>query len=31
MDNSFNALGKKRFVIIKLDDITKEMILKGII
>ena len=31
MDNSFNAIGKKRFVIMKLDDITKEMILKDII
>ena len=28
IDNSFNAIGKKRFMIIKLDDITKEMILK---
>lgn len=31
IDNSFNAIGKKRFVIVKLLDITKEMILKGII
>ena len=31
IDNSFNAIGKKRFVIVKLFDITKEMILKGII
>ena len=31
IDNSFNAIGKKRFVIVKLDDITKEMILKDII
>lgn len=31
IDNSFNAIGKKRFVIVKLDDITKEMILKDLI
>ena len=31
MDHSFNAIGKKRFVIVKLESITKEMILKGII
>ena len=31
IDNSFNAIGKKRFVIVKLDDITKEMIFKDII
>ena len=31
IDNSFNAIGKKRFVIVKLDDITKEMILKDIL
>ena len=31
IDNSFNAIGKKRFVILKLENITKEMILKDII
>ena len=31
IDNSFNAIGKKRFVIMKLEDISKEMLLKGII
>ncbi len=31
MDNSFNSIGKKRFVIVKLENINKEMILKGII
>lgn len=31
IDNSFNAIGKKRFVIVKLENINKEMILKGII
>ena len=28
LDNSFNNIGKKRFVIMKLDNITKEMLLK---
>ena len=31
MDNSFNSIGKKRFVIVKLENINKEMILKSII
>ena len=31
VDNSFNAIGKKRFVVIKLDNITKEMIFKTIL
>ena len=31
VDNSFNAIGKKRFVIMKLESITKEMVFKGII
>lgn len=31
IDNSFNAIGKKRFVIMKLDNITKEMLFKDII
>ena len=29
LDNSFNNIGKKRFVIMKLDNITKEMLLQG--
>lgn len=31
IDNSFNSIGKKRFVIVKLENINKEMILKSII
>lgn len=31
IDNSFNNIGKKKFVIMKLDNITKEMLLKGIL
>ncbi|MBO4623159.1 MAG: virulence RhuM family protein [Bacilli bacterium] len=31
MDHSFNAIGKKRFIIIRLENITKNMLLKGII
>lgn len=31
MDNSFNNIGKKKFIIMKLENITKEMLLKGII
>ena len=31
IDNSFNAIGKKRFVIMKLENISKEMLFKGII
>ena len=30
LDNSFNNIGKKRFVIMKLDNITKKMLLKDI-
>ncbi|MBR6288285.1 MAG: virulence RhuM family protein [Acholeplasmatales bacterium] len=29
LDNSFNNIGKKKFVIMKLDNITKEMLLQG--
>ena len=31
LDNSFNNIGKKEFIIMKLDNITKEMILKDVI
>ena len=31
IDNSFNATGKKKFVVVKLENITKEMILKDIL
>jgi len=31
IDNSFNNIGKKKFVIMKLDNITKEMILNDVI
>ena len=31
IDNSFNAIGKKKFVVVKLENITKEMILKDIL
>ena len=31
LDNSFNNIGKKKFVIMKLDNITKEMLLKDVI
>ena len=29
LDNSFNNIGKKKFVIMKLENITKEMLLQG--
>ena len=31
IDNSFNAIGKKKFVLVKLENITKEMILKDVL
>ncbi len=31
LDNSFNNIGKEKFIIMKLEDITKEMLLKDII
>ena len=31
LDNSINNIGKKEFIIMKLDNITKEMILKDVI
>ena len=31
IDNSFNAIGKKKFVVVKLENITKEMILKDVL
>ena len=31
IDNSFNAIGKKKFVVVEFEDITKEMVFKGVL